>query len=103
MVEEISDFNNQISKGLVFVDFWAPWCGPCKIMEPWFQEASQKFSDFNFFKCNIENNANIAQDYNVRGIPTIILFSEGVEKSRKIGSFESCKKLIDWIESIKNS
>ena len=77
MAEELTqeNFDEKIGSGLVAVDFWAPWCGPCKIMGPDYEEAG-KASDATFYKLNAEDFPDIPPKYNIRGIPTVIFFKD---------------------------
>ena len=87
MVQEINsnDFKQEISKGKSLVDFWAPWCGPCRIISPIIEDLSKEMKDIKFFKLNVDNNNDIAESYGVMGIPTLILFKDGKEVGRMIG------------------
>jgi thioredoxin 1 len=71
------------------VEFWAPWCGPCKMMKPTFEKVSQNLRNENFavnlYTINVDSNREIAQKYGVRSIPTTKAFSEGRESSTKVG------------------
>ena len=87
MISELTEENfEQITKqGKVIIDFYADWCGPCKIMEPVLEELSKEFRDINFFKINVDSNQQPALIYAVRSIPTIIFLKNGSEVDRIIG------------------
>lgn len=83
-----SDFNDKViaSKTPVMVDFWAPWCAPCRLAEPVLDELSETYKDkLAITKLNVDENAQIASQYDVMSIPTTILFKEGKEVGRQIG------------------
>ncbi|QJC37544.1 thioredoxin [Enterobacteriaceae endosymbiont of Donacia thalassina] len=81
------NFQYEIKKNnLVLVDFWAEWCNPCKIFSKILEEVSHKYENIIFTKLNIEKYKNIAEKYNIRSIPTILLFKNGNIIDKIIGS-----------------
>jgi thioredoxin 1 len=81
------NFDTTISKNsLVLVDFWAAWCGPCKMMHPVFERMAKKIRGIRFARVNVDENQNIAMRYGVQSIPTFIMFSEGVVSDKLLGA-----------------
>ena len=95
-----STFQDDISSqsNLVLVDFWAEWCGPCKQISPILEEIANAKENLNILKLNIDENPATPQKYNVRGIPTLMLFKDGKLIDTKIGSLPK-SSLEDWINS----
>lgn len=80
------NFKPVIRKGLVLVDFWAPWCAPCKMIAPTLNEIAEENQYWlTIAKVNVDQNQSIAQKYNIRNIPTLILFKNGKEFKRFTG------------------
>ena len=87
-----SDFNYiiQNSTAPVIVDFWAPWCGPCRMMAPNFEQASKNLAPkVQFIKVNTEDNQQIGAQFAIRSIPTMIVFKNGVEIERVSGALQT--------------
>lgn len=88
------DFSSLIKDSAV-VDFYATWCGPCKMFSPIFEETANEI-DMNFVKIDVDNNSDIARDYGVMSIPTVILFKDGKEVKRNVG-FMSKEEFIKFL------
>jgi thioredoxin 2 len=80
------------------VDFWAPWCGPCKMMAPAFEQVTQQLEPaVRLAKLNTDEYSDAAAPYNIRGIPTLILFKKGREVDRSSGAM-NLSQLSAWID-----
>ena len=88
------------ASGPVLVDFWAEWCGPCKMIGPALEELAGEFAGkLTVAKVNIDDNPMTPSTYGVRGIPTLILFKNGQVAATKIGALPK-SKLVEWVESV---
>ena len=75
------------SQGLVMVDFWATWCGPCKIVAPVVEELAKEYEGkVTFAKLNTDENPDIASRYSIRGIPTLMFFKDGKVMDQVVGA-----------------
>ena len=100
MIHIENNFKEEVlnNKGLSVVDFWAPWCGPCKMFGPIFESVAEIKKDIKFCKLNVdEDSENISKEYGVMSIPTIILFKDGKEINRNIGFMDE-DLLINFLE-----
>ena len=84
-----ANFSSEVlmSPGSVLVDFWAPWCGPCKALAPKLEEiANEGQTEARIVKVNVDENPSLAASYGVRGLPTMVLIKEGEEIERLMGN-----------------
>lgn len=90
MVLEITPENfEDVKKGKAIIDFWAPWCGPCLMFKPIFEEVAGEYPDITFAKVNTEEPVNgmLAAQYGIRGIPTVVFLKDGEEVGRFSGAY----------------
>ena len=97
-----SSFDADVLKapGPVLVDFWAEWCGPCKMIAPFLDDiAAEMGGKVKVAKLNIDENPQTPSKYGVHGIPTLMLFKNGQVAATKIGALPK-SKLVEWVQSV---
>jgi thioredoxin 1 len=88
LVQHITDeqFQSTIAKGVTLVDFWAPWCGPCKMIAPILEElAGELQGQARIVKINVDDNPTVASQFGIMSIPTLLLFKDGQKVDQKVG------------------
>ena len=96
-----SEFENQVIKSEkpILVDYWAEWCGPCKMIAPILEEVSTEMSDKIIIgKLNVDENSQTPPKYGIRGIPTLMIFKDGNAVGTHVGALSKCD-LIQFIEN----
>ena len=94
-----ADFQAEVleAEGAVLVDFWAPWCGPCRVIAPSLEEINEERENLRVVKLNVDENQVTAARYDVMSIPTLILFKNGELATRIIGALPK-KRLVQELE-----
>lgn len=89
------------SKGLVLVDFWAEWCGPCRQLGPILEAIDEEMgNDIKIYKMNVDDSPETASQFGIRSIPTMFLFKDGKQVDTKVG-LNTQSTISSWIESYK--
>lgn len=92
----MDNFNNEIKDGIVLVDFFATWCGPCKMQSPIIDSLKEERSDIKIIKVDVDKEEDVARTYGIMSIPTLMLFKDGKEVAKNVG-FMPKEVLTNWI------
>ncbi|MGL6154231.1 MAG: thioredoxin [Cetobacterium sp.] len=84
---DMNNFKQEVleAKGVVLVDFWADWCGPCKMLGPILDELSMELKNIKIAKVNVDESGELAGEYGIRSIPTMIVFKDGEKIDQMVG------------------
>ncbi len=92
------NFEKEIKSGVTLVDFWAPWCGPCRVLGPVVDTLSQEMKGLRFGKVNVDEQPEISERFEVASIPTLLLFKNGKVIANRVGATTK-ENLREWINS----
>lgn len=84
-------------EGIVLVDFWAEWCGPCRMLGPVLHDISEEIDNITIVKVNVDDNSELSAEYGIRSIPSVIFIKNGVQIDKFIG-FQNKDKIVEMIE-----
>lgn len=87
-----------IKQGVVLFDFYATWCGPCKMLAPELEELVKKNKDVCVYKIDVDKHSNFTRKFGIMSVPTLILYKNG-ELVKKISGYMPCNELINWINN----
>ena len=93
------NFKELTAKGLVVVDFWAEWCGPCRMLGPILEEIDTELSEVTIVKANVEEVEALAGEFGIQNLPTLVALKDGEKVDMKVGS-ETKNNLITWIKEL---
>ena len=96
IIKTLNEFNEEIKEGKVLVDFFASWCGPCKMISPIIEELSTEITDVKFIKVDVDQASDIASTHGIMSIPTLMLFDGGKLIDKTVG-FINKEEIINFI------
>ena len=97
-----SNFKETVANGIVLVDFWAPWCGPCRVFGPVFEKVSEAHPEVVFGKVNTEDESGLASSFGIQAIPTLMAFRDGILLFEQAGALPAAalKELIERVQGL---
>ena len=102
MTQAISDdqFNAKTDEGITLTDFWAPWCGPCRMQSPIVDELAEEMDDVEFYKMNVDDEPKTAQSFGIMSIPTLLIKKDG-EVVEKLVGYHDKERLTEILNQYK--
>ena len=94
---DINKLDEIVSSGIVLLDFYADWCGPCKMLSPELEIVAKTINEIKIYKINVDNNPEIARKYGIMSIPTLVLYKDGTLVKKNMGYIPS-SDLEEWIK-----
>lgn len=93
-----NEYNEIIKQGIVLFDFYATWCGPCKMLAPELEELVKNNKDVCVYKIDVDKHSNFTRKFGIMSVPTLLLYKNG-ELVKKISGYMPSSELINWINS----
>lgn len=93
---DVNNLNDLVKNGVVLIDFYADWCGPCKMLSPELETIANENKNITIYKINVDNNPDIARKYGVMSIPTLVLYKDGNLEKKTMG-FMPSDAILEWI------
>ena len=95
-----ANFAAETARGLTVVDFWASWCGPCRLLSPIVEELAGELTDVNFAKVNVDDEPDLANRFGINAIPTLVMLKNGEPAAQSVG-LKTKEELRSLIEGLK--